>query len=112
MHDYKRRRFDDDGNPSSSSTPAVQHWMIRSAAKHGLRPTLLLDELDKFAGTEAKLSDLQEIVNATYENSGQLICTTNGDLDRISQKWKDEDMAGTIMSRFSRCGAGYQIEFD
>lgn len=91
--------------------PKVMPNMIRSAANHGERPVLLLDELDKFTVTDAKLNDLNELVGATWDAKGQLLGVCNKDVSGLNTKWKDDDLVGSIIRRIGAGEGAHILEF-
>jgi hypothetical protein len=89
--------------------PYVTERKIRLAVKHGWRPRLFLDEIDKIAVTDFKIRRLGEIVNAIYAVKGQVCATMNKTPDALAVKWKDEDEAGTILRRIGTDEGGHTI---
>jgi hypothetical protein len=91
--------------------PTVDADKIRAAARAGWRPTLLLDEIDKFSVTPARLDFLFDICAATYDSDGQLISTSNLTVDQLAEKWKS-DTGDALLSRLADRENGRVIDFD
>ena len=74
--------------------------MMGKFGKHGVRPRLFLDELDKVAMTPAKAAVLSEIVDAVYQHKGQLVTTSNLGYQELAKKWGSDTDAGAVIRRF------------
>lgn len=50
---------------------------------------LFLEETDKIKPTDARMANLYEVVNAIYENAGQLVLTSNLTPVQFQQQFGD-----------------------
>jgi hypothetical protein len=91
--DYERAE-----DRAGEEPPYVTERKIRIAVKHGWRPRLFLDELDKLAVSDFKIRRLGELVNAVYAVGGQVCATMNKNPEALAQKWT-ADEAETILRR-------------
>jgi len=57
--------------------PSITVDKIRRARDRGYKPRLFLEEIDKVKGTEFRLNVLSSLINAVYEQEGQLVVNTN-----------------------------------
>jgi hypothetical protein len=65
-------------NPESNVRPPVLSVeLIERRYKNGCRAHLFLEEIDKFRGTEAKYSNLFEVLDALTNYRGQLVMASN-----------------------------------
>jgi DNA replication protein DnaC len=62
---------------SSDVQPLVTRRRINSAITEGRSPRLFLEEIDKVKGTDFKLNALFEVIDALYEQQGQLVLNSN-----------------------------------
>jgi hypothetical protein len=62
---------------STNTQPLVSRRRINSAVKEGRIPHLFLEEIDKVKGTDFKLNSLFEVIDALYEQEGQLVLNSN-----------------------------------
>jgi DNA replication protein DnaC len=78
---------------------------INKAARRGLRPVVLIEEIDKRRPTDFNTDLLGRVVNSLYENKGQLIVTSNlcrQDLNDFYLKAKDKQVrvaGGALLRR-------------
>ena len=108
--DWNQRDLKDPNCPIPA--PTLTAKMIELVAKkYGQRPCLFLDELDKFAMTDAKAAVLWEIVDEVYKHNGQLVTTANFGYDQLIAKWGRE-LAGTVVRRFGIGDKQHSILFN
>jgi hypothetical protein len=96
-----------DGKPIS---PVVNRAKIVSATGSGYRPRLFLEEVDKVKYTEFKANALFEIIDAIYENEGQLVVNSNLPLARFAGLF-DEEMGPAIIRRIGELCHNTVIDF-
>jgi hypothetical protein len=82
----------------------VTEAKIQRAAKHGWKPRLYIDELDKYSISGYKSGRLYEIVNAVYRSSGIVCATMNKTSQEFAEMLKDRDMAESITRRIGADG--------
>jgi hypothetical protein len=70
--DYARRGFD-----QPAEEPSINRRRINRIAQNGHRPCLFLEEIDKVMYTKFKADTLFELIDAIYENNGQLVFNSN-----------------------------------
>jgi len=105
------RTYDEYGNlPAQVKPPSVTIDAIWEAVAAGLRPVLILDEIDKITPTAFKLMRLVEIVDAVYEAEGQIIATSNKSLESLLEKW-GADEGGTILRRIGIGPNAHTVDF-
>ena len=91
-------------NPAPS--PDVTPERIDRAKAKGLRPTLIIEELDKTKLTDSRVNFLFDIIDAMDGCRGQIIITSNRTLDRflaMFEEHTDETVrvtGGPLMRRF------------
>jgi hypothetical protein len=90
--------------------PVVTSKKIDLAAKHGYKPCLFLDELDKVAVTDFKLSGVCDIIDRVYEAEGQVVATMNKSAEELAAKW-GSDEAGTILRRIGGGPGAHTVRF-
>jgi hypothetical protein len=90
--------------------PCLTVSMVHSAVRHGFRPCLFLDEMDKITPSEFKLNRLMQIVDAVYEADGQVVATSNKTVAALIAKW-GEDEAGTVLRRIGSGNMAKAIHF-
>ena len=81
---------------------------IQRAAKHGWRPRLYIDELDKYSVSGFKSGRLYEVVNAVYRVGGIVCATMNKSSTEFSKMLGDHDLAESITRRIGGDG-GYIV---
>jgi hypothetical protein len=82
--------------------PTVTVRKIQRAKEAGYRPCLFLDEIEKITTKEYKVDKLCEIINAVYDAEGQVVATSNKSVEKIAEKWGDDEAITVIR----RIGAG------
>lgn len=90
--------------------PVVTPQKIALAIKDGYRPRLFLDELDKVAATDFKLSGICDLVDLIYAAEGQIVATMNKSSEELAVKW-GSDEAGTIVRRIGGGARAHTILF-
>jgi DNA replication protein DnaC len=79
-----------------SETPApppdVTADKIRKAAANGLRPVLILEELDKSKYSEPRVNFLFSLIDAIDGAEGQRIITSNRTLERFAAMFEESDI--------------------
>ena len=83
---------------------------IDLAVKHGYKPCLYLDELDKVAVTDFKLSGVCDIIDRVYEAEGQVVATMNKTAEELAAKWGTNE-AGTILRRIGGGPEAHTVRF-
>jgi hypothetical protein len=83
--------------------------VTRVAAK-GMRPRLFLEEIDKFKPSEFKLIKLFELVNAVYEDGGQIVATSNAPVETLAAAW-GSTYGEPILRRLGEEPDGLTIQF-
>jgi len=85
--------------------PTVTIRRIHNAKKHGhYRPVLVLDEIDKVAGTKFKEQQIGLLVEEVYRQGGQVIATSNKTPEQMEAKWLDPDAAASVTRRICSDG--------
>lgn len=69
-------RFDDNFD-SSTAAPFTTATRIRNVAAKGIKTHLFLEELEKVKYSEFKATELWDIIDAIYEEGGQLVISGN-----------------------------------
>jgi hypothetical protein len=105
---WSTRNVDDES--STVRPPTVATWKIQAAVKHGYRPALFLDEIDKFKPSDYKFNILIQLVDAIYEADGQVVATSNKGIADLIDKW-GADEAGTILRRIGAGPNAHTIQF-
>lgn len=82
----------------SAPRPMVDRRKISAAAAAGFKPRLFLEEIDKVKFTEFKENALFELIDAVYENKGQLVFNTNLSPSNFAQLFSSES-SGAIARR-------------
>ena len=100
------RNSTDAAAPAPSYTPE----MAEACERNGERPFLLLDEVDKFKGSDFKLNKLFEIVNAIYDNHGQIVATSNSSPQALLESWGTK-YGDPILRRISQHPEGQTKHF-
>lgn len=77
--------------------PRVNRNKIIRATKAGYRPCLFLEEIDKVRYSAFKVNALFEVIDAIYENNGQLVLNTNLPLGKFAIVFGDE--SGPALAR-------------
>ncbi len=95
----------------AAPTPSYSLEMAQSFKRHDERPFVLFDELDKFKPSEYKLNKLFEIVNAIYDNHGQVVATSNTAPDVLVEQW-GETYGSPILRRIGQLPEGQHIHFE
>lgn len=85
----------------SVKAPTVTIGRITSAQQSGIRPCLLLDEIDDFKPTDFKLSTLRSLIDAIYTGGGQVIATSNRPPAWFKAQW-GEQVAESVMRRIGQ----------
>lgn len=83
---YAMRGGDFD-NPAPA--PRLRRERIDEIGRKGRTLRLFLEEIDKVKPTDARMANLYEVVNAVYENKGQLVLTSNLTPDQFQQQFGD-----------------------
>jgi len=79
-----RERVDDKGNANPAPVPTVTREKIVKAAQAGFVPRLFLAEIDKFKMSKFKNDSMFEVIDAIYENDGQLVLGSNMTMDELN----------------------------
>ncbi len=95
----------------TKAPPFVSTNNIGYCVRQGIRPVLLIDEIDKFGSTEPRLNFLAEIVGAIEACEGQIIACSNVTSAALVAKW-GPDKGEPILSRISGRSSGHEIDFD
>lgn len=106
-HASKMQKGNDD-----TLRPSIDVPRIRSVAKQGDRPVLILDELDKLGGqpTPFKLETLLALVEAVSAALGVVIATSNHDEEYFIRTW-GEEIGGPLIRRITSGATAHKIEF-
>ena len=72
---------------SKAPRPTTTAARIADIGRLGQKPSLFLDEIDKFNPTEARKDRLLEVINAVYEANGQVVATSNKDPETLGESW-------------------------
>jgi DNA replication protein DnaC len=73
-------------NPEAR-VPDYSISQVHSCRNQRQRPRLFLDEIDKFKGSQFKLDKLLELVNAVYDEHGQIVATSNTSPEALTEAW-------------------------
>jgi hypothetical protein len=76
-----------DSDPAPA--PRLSRERIDGIGRKEGRVRLFLEEIDKVKPTDARMANLYEVVNAIYENKGQLVITSNLTPDQFQQQFGD-----------------------
>ena len=101
FHSYaiSRERVDQEGNTKPVPAPEVNREKIVAAAQAGLKPRLFLEEIDKIKPTRFRLDSLFEVIDAIYENNGQIVINTNMTQEQLAEFFGDTDERGPVFIR-------------
>ena len=93
--------------------PRVQVSSLPRLKIHGIRPFLLLEEIDKLSVNENRLAKLYEIVNGYHECDAQLVVTSNTSPDTLIKAWDrfPGNFGSTIMRRLAQPPWGTVVHF-
>jgi len=97
-------------NPGKSPAPSVTPALIRKCASKGLPIALFINEIDKFAVSEAKTSALASLIDAVMEARGQIVASSNLTGKELIARWGPE-YGNSIISRFAAPPNGQTIIF-
>ncbi len=75
--DKLMKQFQEKAINTDAPDPDITPARIQAAVTKGLRPYLVLEEIDKAKMSEFRANNLFSIVDALYENDGRLVLTTN-----------------------------------
>ncbi len=75
--DKLMKQYQEKATNSEAPEPDITPSKIQAAARKGLHPYLVLEEIDKAKMSEFRANNLFSIVDALYENDGRLVLTTN-----------------------------------
>jgi hypothetical protein len=82
----------------------VTEAKIQRAAKHGWKPRLYIDELDKWAVSSFKGGRLYEVINSCYRAGGVVCATMNKSSEEFAKMLQDRDLAESITRRIGADG--------
>jgi len=94
----------------SRPVPVVTAAKIRRWSTLGLPVAIFLDEVDKFAYTPAKLSNLFDLVAAAYDCQAQIVMTSNLSVVELMAKWSG-DVALHLIRRVGSKPHGRTLTF-
>lgn len=78
--------------------PCITVRKIQKAASKGLRPTLILEEMDKVHMTEPRVNVLFGLIDAIDGAKGQLVITTNRTFDRFVAIFSESELESVRVS--------------
>lgn len=115
LYQFKTRGFHDSdyyyyNGGSPPKVPAVTPPMIQKAAEEGLKPVVVLDELDKFEFKKNRISFLANIVKTTEECGGQVIGISNLTWEGLEAEW-GKDFSTPILRRMGAGRRGHTVKF-
>lgn len=95
----------------SYPAPAISREIIHKRRRQGLRPCLILSEVDK-AGltTDFRRRTLIELVDAVWEEEGQVVMTSNATPQELADEWGGK-YADALLRRFAAAPNGYALNF-
>ena len=75
LHDYSMCRNDVESD--HVTVPAITRDKVEYLSRNGIKTRLFIEEADKIKETEARYSNLFEIIDTLYEHNGQLVINSN-----------------------------------
>ena len=94
--------------------PVVTVDDIQRVIKKGMKPTILIDELDKMKFSTFKALHLLKLIDTVYEAKGQVICTSNDSPQKIEADWSKQEggeyTAQSILRRIIDPPHGHAIQ--
>jgi len=99
-------------NDDDTKVPDLTVKKIKVLFNKGHKVRLFLDEIDKFNPTKFKLDTLFELVDAVYEEGGQIVAVGNASVPKLHKLWGDFTDPDAIIRRIrGEEASGSQIEF-
>ena len=90
--------------------PIVNRAAIAQARRAGYKPRLFIEEIDKVKYTDFKVNAIFELIDAIYENDGQLVFNTNLPLPKFGALFGDE-VGPAIVRRVGELCTGTVFDF-